>query len=150
MYRVAGGQAVPKRAELGDANHALWETDNNGKPRDPWQFTNYLPLLNEAGELFTFTTSSRGGIGAIGELCRRYSQHKRRHPNVLPIIGLDVDSYQHKVKEYGRIKFPKFAPMGWAPKSTFAEALAAAGLSTSETEPAVADDAGDMSDQIPF
>src|SRR5262249_5103253 len=116
MYRVADGQAVPKRAELDDLDQTQWETDNHGERRDPWQFTNYLPLMNEAGELFTFTTASRSGIGAIGELCRRYSQHKRRPPDVLPIMGLDADSYQHGVKEYGRINFPKFAPRGWAPK----------------------------------
>jgi hypothetical protein len=101
MLRVADGKSVPKRAELGDLDKDKWEVDNHGEPRDPWQFTNYLPLLNESGELFTFTTASRGGISAIGELCRRYSQHRKRHPDVLPIIALDVDSYQHKVKEYG-------------------------------------------------
>src|SRR5262245_41926987 len=152
MYRVADGQALPKRAELGDLDKSLWETDNHGERRDPWQFTNYLPLMNEAGELFTFTTASRGGIGAIAELCRRYSRHHSRHPDVLPIIALDVDSYQHKVKEYGRIKFPKFTPMGWASKSKFDEALVAAGLTASESEAATplpsAQD--EMSDQIPF
>src|SRR5262249_54397153 len=78
----------------------------------------------------------RGGLGAIGELCRRYSRHHRRHPDVLPIVALDLDSYQHKIKDYGRIKFPKFTAMGWAPKSKFDDALIAAGFTVSESEPA--------------
>src|SRR5438128_173716 len=82
---------VPKRSELGHTDQERWEVDSHGEKRDPWQFTNYLPLLAESGELFTFTTSSRGGIGAIGELCRRYSQHRKHHPDVLPMIALDVD-----------------------------------------------------------
>src|SRR5262249_54575450 len=126
MMRVADGKQMPKRAELGDTDQSLWEVDSRGKRRDPWQFTNYLLLMSDSSELFTFTTSSRGGIGAIGELCRRYSRHHKHHPDVLPMIALDVDSYQHKVKEYGRIKFPKFTPMGWQPKATFDAALAAA------------------------
>jgi hypothetical protein len=153
MLRVADNKPLPKRADLGDLDQTAWELDGAGTPRDPWQFTNYLPLLNETGELFTFVTSSRGGIGAIGELCRRYSRHHRRHPDVLPIVALEVDSYQHKVKDYGRIKFPKFTPMGWAPKSKFDEALIAAGFTVSESEPTELQPpstADELSDEVPF
>jgi len=152
MLRVADNKPLPKRADLGDLDQTAWELDGAGTPRDPWQFTNYLPLLNETGELFTFVTSSRGGIGAIGELCHRYSRHHRRHPDVLPIVALEVDSYQHKVKDYGRIKFPKFTPMGWAPKSKFEEALIAAGFTVSESEPAEPQPstADELSDEVPF
>jgi hypothetical protein len=152
MLRVAEGKPLPKRAELGDSEQDKWEKDNHGEPRDPWQFTNYLPLLGENGELFTFVTASRGGIGAIGELCRRYSQHRKRHPDVLPMIALNIDSYQHKVKEYGRIKIPRFTPMGWESKSKFDSALAAAGFAVSEDEPteSLPAAADELSDTIPF
>jgi hypothetical protein len=152
MVRVADGKAVPKRADLGYLDKSAWELDNYGEPRDPLQFTNYLPLMSESGELFTFAISSRGGINAIGELCRRYSQHRKRHPDVLPMIALNVDSYQHKVKEYGRIKYPKFAPMGWQPKATFDAALAAAGFSVAEDAPAepLPTAADELCDDIPF
>jgi hypothetical protein len=152
MLRVADGKAAPKRAELGDLDKSAWELDNHGEPRDPWQFTNYLPVLSESGELFTFTTSSRGGISAIGDLCRRFTRHRKYHPDVLPMIGLGVDSYQHKTKEFGRIKFPKFTPMGWAPKSTFDAALATAGFSVAEDAPAepLPTAAEELSDDIPF
>jgi hypothetical protein len=152
MLRVADGKAVPKRAELGDLDQDKWERDNHGEARDPWQFTNYLPMLNESGELFTFTSASRGGISAIGELCRRYSQHRKHHPDVLPLIALDVDSYQHKVKEYGRIKVPRFTPAGWEPKAKFDAALTAAGFAASDDAPAepTPAPADEMSDKIPF
>jgi hypothetical protein len=152
MFRVADGKPVPKRSELGDLDQDKWERDNHGEPRDPWQFTNYLPMLNESGELFTFTSASRGGISAIGELCRRYSQHRKHHPDVLPMIALDVDSYQHKVKEYGRIKVPRFSPAGWEPRAKFDAALAAAGFAVAEDAPAepLPSPADEMSDEIPF
>jgi hypothetical protein len=53
MVRVAEGRTLPKRAELGDDDATRWETDSTGAARDPWQYTNYLPLMNEAAELFT-------------------------------------------------------------------------------------------------
>ena len=48
-----------------------WEIDNTGQPKDCWQFSNYLPLKFADGTLYTFTTSSRGGLGAVGDLVRR-------------------------------------------------------------------------------
>jgi hypothetical protein len=148
MVRLSDGQTPAKREELGDEDKSNWEADSTGKPRDPWQFTNYLPLLSETGELFTFTASSRGGINAIAVLCRRYGQHRRRHPDVHPMIALDVDAYQHR--DFGRIKFPRLTPAGWAPKAKFNEAMAAAGLAVAEAAPIAPDPADEMSDEIPF
>ncbi|HYQ07207.1 MAG TPA: hypothetical protein VER26_09550 [Xanthobacteraceae bacterium] len=151
MVRVADGIPPKKRSDLGDDDKALWELDNQDKSRDPWQFTNYLPLMNEKGELFTFTTSSRGGLGAIADLSRRYARHRKRHPNVFPMIALNVDSYQHKIRELGRIKFPVFEPAGYAPKTDFLAALAGAGLTAVESpETAEADPADELNDEVPF
>ena len=157
MVRVADHIPPKKRIELGDDDETKWETDAKSRePRDPWQFTNYLPMMNEKGELFTFTTGSRGGISAIAGLARRYANHRRRHPDVLPLIALGVDSYQHPNREFGRIKFPVFAPAGYSPKAGFLAALAAAGIVTAEpAEPApteVEKDALDdvLNDEIPY
>ena len=142
MLRVAEGHILPKREALGDDDASRWETDSLGAPRDPWQFTNYLPLLDERGEIFTFATSSRGGITAIGDLTRRYARHRRAgHRDVHPMIALDVGSYQHQNREYGRIKYPLFTPMGWAPKTAFNEALAAAGFTPGSEPPAPQEEA---------
>jgi hypothetical protein len=152
MVRVAEGLTLPKREALGDSDTSDWETDE-GVPRDPWQFTNYLPLLDEQGKIFTFATSSRGGLTAVGDLTRRYARHRRAgHRDVHPMIALDVGSYLHQNREYGRIKYPLFTPMGWAPKTAFNDALAAAGFTPGAEPPAPQEEAQaeQMNDEVPF
>jgi hypothetical protein len=108
MVRISDGAKPSRRDELGDEDPTVWEIDaNNGQVKDPWQFTNYLPLMAADGTLYTFTTSSRGGLGAVGDLSRRYGRHRQKHDDVFPIVALDVDSYQHNNKAYGRIKVPQ-------------------------------------------
>jgi hypothetical protein len=132
MVRVADGKLPPKRSDHGDQDRSAWESDDHGEPRDPWQFTNYLLMMDENGELYTFTTSSTGGVDAVSNLVRRYGHHRRRHPDVYPIISLGVGSYPHKKKEYGRIKYPDFIPAGYEPKTQFLAALKAAGFVPAE------------------
>jgi len=138
MGRVAEGYQAPKRNTLGDDDKTKWEVDEQGRERDPWQFSNYLILKTpgESGDdhLFTFTTSSRGGLNAIGELCKAYGKAMRQKPDELPIISLEVGSYQHSNKAYGRIKFPIFDVKGWAPKAEFAEALSEAAPATEQED----------------
>jgi len=142
MGRVSEGYQAPRRSDLGDDDKSKWEVDEQGRERDPWQFSNYLILKTpgEAGEdaLFTFTTSSRGGLNAIGELCKAYGKAMRQRPDELPIISLGVGSYQHSNKAFGRIKFPIFEVVGWAAKAEFAEALADVEPETAPTEAAPA------------
>jgi hypothetical protein len=152
MVRVADGVNPERREQLGDDDPTKWEVDVNGQQKDPWQFSNYLPLMAADGTLYTFTTSSRGGLGAIGDLARLYARHRRKHGDVFPLIALGVDSYQHANKAYGRIKYPVFTPMGWEDKAKFNEALAAAGLSVNDVAPVepLPPLAADMDDEIPF
>jgi hypothetical protein len=157
MVRIAEGKAPLKREELGDHDETAWEQDAQGERKDPWQFTNYVPMIDDRGELYTFTTSSRGGLGAIAQVARRYAQHRRRHRDVFPKITLRIGSYQHQNREYGRIKFPDFEPLGYAPKSEFYAALRAAGFVVPEAgeAPSAADAAlppakEAFSDEIPF
>jgi hypothetical protein len=78
MIRVADGFHPPVRTDLGDTDKSLWETDDKGEPKDPWQFTNYLSLMDADGNLFTFTTSSRGCLGS--RLFRRSGRRNHRPP----------------------------------------------------------------------
>jgi hypothetical protein len=125
MILVASGEKPEPRSELGDHDEALWELDDAGKPRDPWQLTQYLPMMAEDQELFTLTTSSRGGIGALATLARAYARRRVAHPGQFPVIELGVDAYQHSNSTYGRIKVPTLKVIGWEPKATF---LKAAGM----------------------
>ena len=98
--------------------------DGTGKERDPWQRTNYLLCkgLND-GELYTFTTSSKGGLDAVARLCKDYVPFLAQRPNDWPVIEIGTDSYAHPNKDFGRIKVPTFKIVGFEPKAVFAPDL---------------------------
>ena len=114
MVLMAMGEKPPKRSELGDHDKEMWELDKEGRPRDPWQFTNELPLLTEDGEEWTFSTSSKGGINAIGELCIAYSKGRKMKPEgSVPVVEIGVSSYKHSDKTYGVIYTPVLRLVDW-------------------------------------
>ena len=131
---LISGYKPPRRSELGDHDQNEWEVDETtGKPRDPWQFFNAVPMTDVKGEeLYIFSTSSRGGIGALGELCKIYARFRRLNPTKLPIVALGVDSYMHSNRAFGRIKVPQFQLAGWADVTLFQKAEAAALAAASE------------------
>jgi hypothetical protein len=150
MVRVEDGIPPKKREELGDTDASQWPVDKDGKPKDVWQFTNYLPMMDEDGKVYTFTTSSRGGITAVAQLLRLFANHRKRHPDVFPVIKINTDSYQHKDRDLGRIKYPVFEPAGYLPKGDFLAALAEAGHTAAEAAPAATESADDeFNDSIP-
>jgi len=103
MGLLAQGYKPKRRSELDDNDPAQWETDDEtGDPQDPWQFTNYLILADpNTKELYTFAASSRGALGAVGELCKEHGKHMREKPDEDPVIKLGVGSYLHRNKAYG-------------------------------------------------
>ena len=112
MGLLAEGFRPPSRHELGDQDQNQWELDDKRQPRDPWQQTNELTLRGvETGDEFVFATSGKGGIGAIGELCKTYGKLYRQKPGLAPLIELGRDSYQHKV--YGKTYFPVLKLVDW-------------------------------------
>ena len=114
MVLIGDGVAPPRRNELGDEDRGLWETDDRGDPKDPWQFTNHLPLKGpETGEEFLFATSTRGGIGAIGAFAKDYGTAYRQKPGKLPVIELQASDYAHPNKAYGRVDVPVFDLVDW-------------------------------------
>jgi hypothetical protein len=145
LGKVVEGYRPEKRKELGDTDETLWEVDDQGRARDPWQFTNHLILRNpgttgeDDEDLYTFATSSRGGINAIGELCKAYGKAMRMKPEEWPVVELDVDSYNHSNKEFGRIKIPVIKLVDWEPKTGVAQkkiAAPAKKTTPAKTEPA--------------
>jgi hypothetical protein len=144
--KIADGFKPPKREDLSDADPASWTEKNadDGKLRDPWTQQWFLPLIGvESGELVTFVTGSKGGIGAVADLCRVYG-HRQQH-GLLPIIALKTRSYRHK--QYGKIETPDFQVVGWDGAQT--EAAAIPVQPTQLTEKATANN-DDMDDEIPF
>ena len=119
MGPICEGFQPAKRDDLGHSDKKAWETGNDGEPRDPWQFANQFlaKSTDKKGELYTFTTNSKGGFGAVGKLCTAYSVGARERPGQYPVVGLEVDSYKHT--EYGKIYVPVFTITSWVPKATF-------------------------------
>jgi len=140
MGKVSAGYAPPRRNELGDTEQNEWEVDDRGQPRDPWQLSNYMLVKGVSdGELYTFTTGSKGGRDAIGDLCKAYGGVMAQHPEEYPVVAIGVRSYEHPNRSYGRIKTPEFKIVSWAAKSAFAADLGEAeGADLEETfaEPA--------------
>lgn len=115
------------RAELGDTDQNLWEIDENGKRRDPWQPAFALYLLNEDGEVLTFVTSSKGGERSIRKLCGDYAEKAIDYPDQVPVVELGVDSYKHSNPTFGRIYFPTFKIVKWVDAADIRAKLNAAG-----------------------
>jgi hypothetical protein len=140
MGRVADAFQPPRRNELGDMDQNNWEVDATGKLRDPWQFTNYLLLKaveasDEPGEdLYTFTTSSRGGLNAVGLLCKKYGAVIKQRPKEFPVVAIGVGDYRHP--DFGKIFYPIFDIVGWAPQTVFDETLPAATAEPEKPAPA--------------
>jgi hypothetical protein len=108
---IAEGFEPPPREELGDLDESTWN-ELNGRPIDPWQKTNYLVMLDEEGELYTFVTSSKGGLSAIGQVADSYAKRRRMKPDEIPVIELHARSYQHK--DFGETFAPSFKIVAWA------------------------------------
>lgn len=118
----------PRRSELGDQDREQWEVDDNGKERDPWQLTNMLILKGvDNDELYTFATSSKGGLQAIGRLAKEYGKAMRMRPDEFPVVRLNWGSYEHSNKQYGEIRYPVFEIVGWAAREDIDRALAGMG-----------------------
>lgn len=113
MGKVSEGFVPPKRSSLGDTDRAMWAEDDEGRARDPWALTSELPMMAQDGTVDTFATSSKGGLAAIGELSKAYGRQMRTTPNKLPMVALNVGSYQHSKREFGRIKYPQFDVVAW-------------------------------------
>jgi hypothetical protein len=129
MGLLAEGFRPPPRSQLGCLDESLWEIDeSSGRPRDPWQMTIYLPMVSvDAAKVYTFSTTSDGGRRhAVAPLCRAYGQRIRLHPDELPIVRLDQDSYQHSVKSYGRVKYPLLPIESWTAADKYLAAVATA------------------------
>lgn len=118
MGYVGEGFIPPKRNDLGWNDASEWETNDRGGPRDPWQFTNSLIFIDiNKSALYTFNTSSDGGLKALGGLSKIHGRHMKTHPRDLPTVKIGGGSYKHSVKAYGEIRYPIFTVVSdkWFP-----------------------------------
>lgn len=112
MGLLSQGFKPEVRDQLGYTEQTEWDTDDNGKPQDPWTFTNELPVADlESGEQLTIAMSSKGGIGAIGNLCKAYGKEYRQREGLVPVVELDRSFYQHPV--YKKVYVPVLNIVDW-------------------------------------
>jgi len=106
------GRRLPEREELGDNDPTKWALGPDGKtPRDPWQNTRYIYLLDpDTAEAFTFSTSSWGGREAVINLGDAIARMRMAHPNAMPIVALEAAPM---ITKYGRRSKPTFKIVGW-------------------------------------
>jgi hypothetical protein len=121
MGLVSEGYQPPLRDELGDLDKAQWE--EIGDPpqrRDPWQETFMCLMLDRKTEqVYTFSTSSKSGRTAIGEVSGAYGDRIQdgEDADEMPIVALESSSYKHSV--YGKIMIPVFRLTGeWVKPTT--------------------------------
>ena len=114
---------VPTRSELGDNDKADWPVDGSGLARDPWQSSNWLILLDTAGQLYTFAPTSKGGKQALARLSKDYGIAMRHRPGEFPVVTLSGDEYEHPNKQYGMIQIPVMTIVGWAKRKIIDDAL---------------------------
>ena len=87
----------------------------------------------ETGDEFVFATSGKGGIGAIGELCKGYGKLYRQKPGMAPVIELSSDHYNHKT--FGKTYVPVLKLVDWV-REPDADEPAAAPAVASAASPA--------------
>jgi hypothetical protein len=150
---IRGDSGLPpiERSDLDEKDKSLWPVGLSGEQEDPWRPTVFVPMMDGEGRLFTFEINSLSGLREIGQLLRRFKQHARRHPDVYPIVKLDVATFTPKDKKITIFK-PSFAPAGYVARAKFHAALAEAGyVGELETAGQVVDEPVDeMNDEIPF
>ena len=141
MKRLCDGP-IKTRKELDLPNQEDWPLNHAGERTDPWQFTNVLPMRDpETGKEFKFTTSSRGGLDAIGALSFAYGEHLSKHNDgALPVIELGAGEYPHPA--YGLTQIPVFRVVEW---KTEAELMGGGSVDDVTDDTAKA-----LDDQIPF
>src|SRR5262249_10465165 len=85
------GRVLPERDELGDLDEGDWEPGPSGEPRDPWQSTRFVYLVDPvSAEAFTFSTSSFGGRNAVIDLGDQIARTRCAHPGAVPVVELGV------------------------------------------------------------
>ena len=110
MALWAAGHAY--REDLGDLDRDLWETDDDGKPQDPWTETATVPFKDPStGQEFTFSTSSAGGRRAVSKLVYAWRHGVTQGTAGLPVVAIGSDTYKHR--KYGPVFFPTFKIARW-------------------------------------
>src|SRR5215831_4358952 len=111
-YRIReAGHRLPERDELGYDDESQWEAGPDDEPKDPWQNTRLVYLVDpQTAEAYTFSTSNWGGRGAVTDLGSQITRMRSVHPDAVPIVELRAAEMPTK---YGRKSKLVFKIVGW-------------------------------------
>jgi len=102
---------LAERDELDDTDEAHWDKGPDGKPRDPWQNTRLVYLVDpNTAEAFTFSTSSFGGREAVINLGDQVARMRVAHPNITPVVSLEAAPM---ITRFGKKSKPVFRIVDW-------------------------------------
>ena len=87
------GVPMPEREELGDCDGTGWENGSDGQPRDPWQSTRFVHLVDpQTAEAFTF--SRWGRYRLRGQSGRSNQAHAEQACGAVGRVGRRTDADQ--------------------------------------------------------
>lgn len=105
------GVPMPARTDLGDNAAGNWEVGPDGQPRDPWQNTHFVYLVDpQTAEEFTFSTSSLGGRDCVINLAGQIKRMRGKHPDAVPLVKLGAAPMKTK---FGRKSKPVLKVVDW-------------------------------------
>jgi hypothetical protein len=141
------GKQLPKRSELGELDESAWEPGPDGKPRDPFQNSRFVYLLDPvSAEMLTFPTSSSGGRSAVINLADQIKRMRGLgHPDALPIVELGAEPMQTR---YGRKSKPVFKIVRWYGGGTSVEGGTGDGAGPNGMAPSSLKE--ELEDKIPY
>src|SRR5262249_24572648 len=111
-YKIRqSGKRLPERSEVGDDDARDWEAGSDGKPKDPWQNTRFVHLVDPiTDEEYTFSTSTWGGRGAVTDLADQIQRERYARPGVVPVVELRAAPM---LTRFGRKSRPLFKIVDW-------------------------------------
>ena len=138
-YRVREpGRRMPERDELGHDDESLWELSPSGEPKDPWQNTRFVYLVDpHTAEAFTFSTATYGGREAVSDLGDKIARMRTVHPDAVPVVELRAVENPTK---YGRKSKPVFKVVAWKTADATAPAPAEKQITAQAAERKMIDD----------
>jgi hypothetical protein len=114
VVRVADGEKIPQRRDLGNNDRSLWPVGPNGSVKDPISpdARVYMVAIDPPHEGYTFVSSSWGGRQAMQKLCKAYVDGRDEHPGEMPIVA--AGTFKRTDRNFGKIDTPTFEVVGWA------------------------------------
>jgi hypothetical protein len=105
------GKKLPERDELGDLDKTKWQLGPDDQPKDPWQNTRFVYLIDPvSAEAYTFVTASWGGRQAVNDLAEQIQRVRYANPGASPIVELRSEPWMTK---FGRKSKPFFKVIDW-------------------------------------